>query len=1561
MEELIRDVNLIFDNAMAFNGVQSYFFYEASWMKTYFNALVTLGEAMVKDAKETRESLNGIMMSMENDANSLAFRHMVKDKNYLAVVKEPMCLDLIRKKIGQYTSSTQMLYDFRLILKNCILYNGAPSYETPSAIQFSRPCLAMMLHFYELYFDFYLKLPKPERPGSHMLPKITTKLSASGSNGSVSKILEASKKPIKSDPKGTKSETLNVAPASKLEKRKISDITPSEVNEDLKFKIRLKPLVEMESLNNASLVRAVKISQSSANSDNVSKLKVSMVGDESKPQTMSLNETRLKSPSMDSSNNESSFKIKLPLKSTDRVAELKANDVNPIKSPMRFKDPDAKIKNMNEFKSDSTKAAFKFSDSDTKIKDPEFKMKLPVKRSEAPKASLSTDSLFDGKATPKAQFTGKGNTNLIDVSQVPASSPHVDSTESKASLKVQLPVKAQYNPNSGKFVSVIFNPDFALKTLNWIRSSDPNRILENCVVKKSLKVTPSISLYRSFYEFFLSDDNFSLDSHWFQSYVRFGVIRTLPLLNLDSIEKKFGAGKSATRSNISFIHEIRRLLSVSLTEPYHTAEFKLALQLSYEFEAKVVEEQCLDVLLSLKNQFPSYYQEFRPNQACPSSELILSSLAIGTSEERLSTKSIHVLRDKWLGLFDFEGSYAWPSTLFDPQFSSIQNSEVYIKTRDFFWDIFLSFSKKGKIRDYFMTFLDGSNHLFVADTALASSVDPLYETTVHFLEPQSAPTESLPEKKFELKASVPPSEGQTIIKGFQEIEKLTKKISANIMSKAPQTVGLTALHSSTAFVLSVRQLLFFNAFVRSLATSDLPPSDPFFVQNAIFSKAISMRAEFDMLIEEQVIAASPLYIHPILRHTPVPFLLRARKATEHLKLKLEMKANPFMPFYRPVHPSEFSLDDYFTKVPFPVDLTTCKRQLYRGMFFSEAMFLGFFQLAFENTRIYHANRNATTYLIEQSNVALDRWKGIWSKAVRDYPSGEKADPFKTKVVLQYDETVVDNVYVTRAIHAELSKQAAAEAQTISKRDAIASVAASNNPFAWLNYLIKHFPEFAVPVDLNLYPTYLNFVREPMDLKKIQKKLNAGVYDSIEEVKNDVILIIENCKAFNPDELAYIRVKCADMKLKFDPLIADCIRSPGTVYYMEGLKAQAKRKASNLGVKIVPSGTASQSTHSKVLQQKKEKSAFTKSVHYESAKSHPNLGRVIQLTKAIRRPLSLKTQEIENQVGKIVRQSIVDFQKKQLCIVDEVMASKMMTQFDPALFQVDLGELVKSDFPTDEEFDFLEVKEARDELSPNFASMDVEAVLFQDIAPSFLNQNQSISLHSCAKQPVILSLEISLPSFEFPSSLSSLPSRALCLLEDCARLNAGSDQIFLRQMKRTIPATSLFPLELDYEALILTRVPSHLLYGHCNESEVIEWGSWFSKQIENLRFKNSADYLNGGSMSIEREIQGTVVGSPEYYKFRCLHGLLLSVAEKYNSSEVKVMQSSQIMSAISPLPFLVHSDSIHDADPFNASNGVTLTPDPLRALEWDDRGFYQAATLTCIDVLPAIAFHFFMLK
>ncbi|KAL6947028.1 hypothetical protein ACO0QE_001886 [Hanseniaspora vineae] len=59
-----------------------------------------------------------------------------------------------------------------------------------------------------------------------------------------------------------------------------------------------------------------------------------------------------------------------------------------------------------------------------------------------------------------------------------------------------------------------------------------------------------------------------------------------------------------------------------------------------------------------------------------------------------------------------------------------------------------------------------------------------------------------------------------------------------------------------------------------------------------------------------------------------------------------------------------------------------------------------------------------------------------------------------------------------------------------------------------------FLEPVDPVALNL-PTYFDYVKEPMDLGTISKKLSNWEYKNLEQVQADIELMFNNCFAFNP--------------------------------------------------------------------------------------------------------------------------------------------------------------------------------------------------------------------------------------------------------------------------------------------------------------------------------------------------------------------------------------------------------------------------------------------------------------
>ncbi|CAG8750011.1 21700_t:CDS:10, partial [Dentiscutata erythropus] len=83
---------------------------------------------------------------------------------------------------------------------------------------------------------------------------------------------------------------------------------------------------------------------------------------------------------------------------------------------------------------------------------------------------------------------------------------------------------------------------------------------------------------------------------------------------------------------------------------------------------------------------------------------------------------------------------------------------------------------------------------------------------------------------------------------------------------------------------------------------------------------------------------------------------------------------------------------------------------------------------------------------------------------------------------------------------------------------------------------KSWP-FRTPVNGDEVPDYYKVIKNPMDLSKIESKVENNCYKSIEEFAHDVRIIFHNCKVYNADGTVY--VKCAtglekyfDDRLKF---------------------------------------------------------------------------------------------------------------------------------------------------------------------------------------------------------------------------------------------------------------------------------------------------------------------------------------------------------------------------------------------------------------------------------------------
>lgn len=268
-----------------------------------------------------------------------------------------------------------------------------------------------------------------------------------------------------------------------------------------------------------------------------------------------------------------------------------------------------------------------------------------------------------------------------------------------------------------------------------------------------------------------------------------------------------------------------------------------------------------------------------------------------------------------------------------------------------------------------------------------------------------------------------------------------------------------------------------------------------------------------------------------LPENPIPahqqrHALMAIKAVKRLK-----DARPFL---APVDPVALKIPLYFNFVKRPMDLSTIEKKLNVNAYDAPEKIHDDFNTMVDNSIKF----NGPTAVISQMgrNIQAAFEKHMLNMPARDLPpddpllSGKggagtargkkKATGEDTPVVIRRATT--HNGRPKREIHPPKSKdiypyemnrkpkskklqQAMKFCQTVVKELANKKYSAFNYPFL----------EPVDPVALNC-PTYFDYVKEPMDLGTVSKKLSNWEYSTPEEFEHDVRLIFVNCYAFNPD-------------------------------------------------------------------------------------------------------------------------------------------------------------------------------------------------------------------------------------------------------------------------------------------------------------------------------------------------------------------------------------------------------------------------------------------------------------
>jgi hypothetical protein len=88
--------------------------------------------------------------------------------------------------------------------------------------------------------------------------------------------------------------------------------------------------------------------------------------------------------------------------------------------------------------------------------------------------------------------------------------------------------------------------------------------------------------------------------------------------------------------------------------------------------------------------------------------------------------------------------------------------------------------------------------------------------------------------------------------------------------------------------------------------------------------------------------------------------------------------------------------------------------------------------------------------------------------------------------------------------------------------------------------------FSEPVNVELVPSYLDFIKTPMDLGTVERKLSEGLYKTVEDWAQDVRLIWENCRTFNIEDDNPIRIKGDELSALFEELYETAQNPSGNV-------------------------------------------------------------------------------------------------------------------------------------------------------------------------------------------------------------------------------------------------------------------------------------------------------------------------------------------------------------------------------------------------------------------------------
>ncbi|XP_033100393.1 protein polybromo-1-like isoform X2 [Anneissia japonica] len=191
-------------------------------------------------------------------------------------------------------------------------------------------------------------------------------------------------------------------------------------------------------------------------------------------------------------------------------------------------------------------------------------------------------------------------------------------------------------------------------------------------------------------------------------------------------------------------------------------------------------------------------------------------------------------------------------------------------------------------------------------------------------------------------------------------------------------------------------------------------------------------------------------------------------------------------------PSKKLYPDYYQVITEPIDLTTIRNDIEAEKYSSEEAVLDSFQLMFNNARLY----NEEGSLVYQDANLLETILKKYYRELGPLPGKPKYGSPK------------------KASLANLPKGPAPLSQKLSSLYAVIR-----------DYRDSAQRELAVPFirlpSKNEYPEYYQVIKKPIDMQRIQQRMNSKQYETIDDMVNDFLLLFDNaCKFNEPDSWIY---------------------------------------------------------------------------------------------------------------------------------------------------------------------------------------------------------------------------------------------------------------------------------------------------------------------------------------------------------------------------------------------------------------------------------------------------------